>query len=102
MPKYKNLNIPYSFFTCPCGYEFIMESGDENRIRKLRDMKMRLHKKKCSIEVDDIEHTQYNSPKQTAELFWDTKKLINLTVDYGENDSEEQLQYNFIKDIEEY
>jgi hypothetical protein len=97
------ITIPYAFFTCPCGYEFIIESNDANRIQRQRNMKMRLHKKNCSASVDSQEIVQNNNKKQTKKFHNNTQKLIKQSCkQYGTPPSAEQLQYNFLNMINEY
>jgi hypothetical protein len=93
----------FAFFNCPCGYHFIINGGDESRNQRQRDMKMRLHKRSCSIKQDTQEITNYNTIKQTEKYHNNTQKLINQNSSiYGAERSAEQLQYNFIEMLNQY
>ena len=46
-----------SCITCPCGWEVSIAMKDENRCRKMTDLKMKLHKKKCD-RVNSFQTTE--------------------------------------------
>ena len=86
MPKKVVVNRPYGFFTCPCGFQITLHGGDENRIRKIRDMKMRLHYRTCDEKRSTDEITSYNKEKEVVQCKEDVQTLIRKVVpEFGSN-----------------
>jgi len=68
-------------YTCPCGYKFQFESGDDARAVKLGDLKVRLHNKKCPLK-----DKKTGEPKE--EWVW-----MNSSADGGKKSAQKERYY---------
>ena len=54
-------NVPFVYYNCVCGWNFVSDGGDMKRLERSRNMKIKLHKKNCEgarvapLETTDVD-----------------------------------------------
>ena len=68
-------NVPFVFYNCTCGYNFVNDGGDMKRLERSRNMKIKLHKKNCkSAREEPLVSEEFDHEVQGNRLKGDTLK----------------------------